>query len=159
MASRKQAFTLIELIFTIVIIGVLASVAIPKFAGLSDNSKVSAELSTAASVQVALDACHGEWIINEGDFVCGGDIVGSSEPSTTELNDDGYPIALGSSDSKPLDKILKNASGIGWSKSGTQYRGPASDSSKGVSNCKENRPCMNKHWKYDATAGTFSLIE
>ncbi|RUM64395.1 MAG: prepilin-type cleavage/methylation domain-containing protein, partial [Sulfurimonas sp.] len=49
----SRAFTLIELIFAIVIIGVLTSVAIPKFSGLNDNAKISAELSTAASVQVA----------------------------------------------------------------------------------------------------------
>jgi len=44
----KKAFTLIELIFAIVIIGVLAAVAVPQFSGLSDNSKIASELSTAA---------------------------------------------------------------------------------------------------------------
>lgn len=150
----KKAFTLIELIFTIVIIGVLAAVAVPKFAGLSDNAKVSAELSTAASVQVALDACHGEWIINEGDFTCGGDIA------SADLNDEGYPDkdSLGSTNSKALDKILKNAGGVGWSKSGTKYYGPASDSTKGASNCTDNKPCIDRYWEYDEDKGTFTLI-
>lgn len=145
-----KAFTLIELIFTIVIIGVLASVAIPKFAGLSDNSKVAAELSTAASVQVALDACHGEWIINEGDFICGGNI------ESADLNDDGYPTTIG--DSKPLDKILKNAGGVGWTLISDKYYGPASDSSKGASNCKNNKPCIGRYWEYKEDKGTFTLI-
>ncbi len=149
----KKAFTLIELIFTIVIIGVLVAVAVPKFAGLSDNSKVAAELSTAASVQVALDACHGEWIINEGTFTCGGSI------SSDDLNDEGYPDndKLGSSDTTPLDAILKNAGAVGWSRSDTEYRGPASDDTKGTTKCKDNKPCTTNHWEYDENAGTFTL--
>ena len=123
----KKAFTLIELIFTIVIIGVLASVAIPKFSGLSDNSKIAAELSTASSVQVALDACHGEWIINKGDFTCG-----NIESNTADFdNAKGYPIDLGES----LNKILKQGS-INWKKDGDKYYGPASDDDKGIANCK-----------------------
>ena len=155
---QKKAFTLIELIFTIVIIGVLAAVAVPKFSGLSDNAQIAAELATASSVQVALDSCHGEWIINEGTFTCGVDIV-SSDDSTNELSTGGYPEndTLGNSVSAPLDRILKNAAGIGWSRSGTEYRGPASDTTKGISNCKENKPCNTKHWEYDDKKGTFTL--
>ncbi|MBN2782703.1 MAG: type II secretion system protein [Campylobacterales bacterium] len=121
----KKAFTLIELIFTIVIIGVLASVAIPKLSGLTQNSKKAAELSVASSVQTALEACHGEWIINESSFICGTSID-SSDPS--EFNQTtGYPTnnGLGDSDTNPLNKILKNGSDIKWSRDSNQYKGPA----------------------------------
>ncbi len=145
----KKAFTLLELLFVIVIIGVLASVAIPKFAGLSDNAKISAELSTAASVQVALDACHGEWIINEGTFTCGKDIDSAS------LNANGYPASLDSGGSA-LAGILKQTPSD-WSVSGSNnYTGPASGS-HGAGNCKTGKPCTSKHWHYDATEGTFLL--
>lgn len=144
-----KAFTLLELIMAIVIIGVLSAVAIPKFTGLSDNAKISAELSTAASVQVAIDACHGEWIINEGGFTCGASIDASA------LNSDGYPSTLGN----PLDAILKPAP-LDWSfKDATalEYYGPASHPSKGASKCKENKPCIGRYWKYDPQKGTFTL--
>ncbi len=85
----KKAFTLIELIFVIVVIGILAAVAVPKFAGLNDSSKVAAELATASSVQTALDACNGEWTINEGSFVCGGSV------NSADLNTHGYPDRAG----------------------------------------------------------------
>ena len=148
----RFAFTLIELIFAIVIIGVLAAVAVPKFSGLSGNSKIASELSTAASVQAALDACHGEWIINEGSFTCGSSIA------STDLNTNGYPDSLGSSNTSPLDKILKNGSSVDWTKSGNSYYGPASKTSGGgATNCKTNKPCVSKHWEYDSTNGTFSL--
>ena len=144
----RSAFTLIELIFVIVIIGVLASFAIPKFSGLSDNAKISAELSTAASVQVVLDACHGEWIINEGDFTCGVSIL------STALNSDGYPVSLGSA-TNPLNAILKNAP-TDWSVSGNNYTGPASGTN-GASTCKAGKPCIGRNWVYDNQQGTFTL--
>ena len=150
----KKAFTLIELIFAIVIIGVLASVAIPKFAGLNDNSKIAAELSTAASVQAALDSCHGEWIINEGSFKCGKSI------SNTDLTNEGYPKndKLGDNENNPLNKLLKNASNGTWTRDGNNYRGPASNDTNNVK-CKENKPCKDKHWKYDDKEGTFTLTD
>ena len=45
----------------------------------------------------------------------------------------------------------------GWKRSGTEYRGPASDTAKGASNCKDNKPCNTKHWEYNAADGTFIL--
>jgi len=150
----KKAFTLIELIFVIVIIGVLSAYAIPKFSGLSDNAKISSELSTASSVQVAIDACHGEWIINEGDFICGVDIDGSDD-----LTDEGYPKddVLGETDTEALNRILKNAENSGWVRDDTKYRGPASNDTNGVSKCKDGKPCNTKYWDYNSTAGTFTL--
>lgn len=151
----KTAFTLLELIIAIVIIGVLSAVAIPKFSGLSSNAKISAELSTAASVQVALDACHGEWIINEGSFTCGKDIDSNSELSTA-----GYPLndTLGTATSSPINRILKNADTVKWTRSGTKYYGPASRSG-GVTKCKSGKPCVGKYWNYDESTGEFKLIE
>jgi prepilin-type N-terminal cleavage/methylation domain-containing protein len=43
---KRSAFTLVELIFTIVIIGVLAAVAVPKFKDLKKNAEVNAVVKT-----------------------------------------------------------------------------------------------------------------
>ena len=94
----KKAFTLVELVFVIVIIGVLAAAAIPQFSKLTDNAKISAELSTAASVQTAIEACHGEWIISNCDFTCGASI-----PKSDLDTNGGYPSDLGAN----LEKLLK----------------------------------------------------
>lgn len=43
----KQAFTMIELIFIIVIIGILGAVAVPKLTATRDDAKISAEITNA----------------------------------------------------------------------------------------------------------------
>ncbi len=48
MQKFKNAFTMIELIFVIVILGILAAVAIPKLSATRDDAKVAAEVSSVA---------------------------------------------------------------------------------------------------------------
>src|SRR5436190_13425432 len=63
--SAQKGFTLIELIITIVIIGVLAAVAIPKFQNLSGDAEkgvaagVGASLASASSVNYARSVVPG----------------------------------------------------------------------------------------------------
>ena len=63
--QREKGFTLIELITVIVIIGILSSVAVPKFINLADNANAAkckanqAALESAASMAYAENAATG----------------------------------------------------------------------------------------------------
>jgi prepilin-type N-terminal cleavage/methylation domain-containing protein len=162
----RRAFTIIELVFVIVILGILATVSLSKFTGITDGAKISAELSTAASIATALENTHGEWSINEGDFRWG------NNQSSDSLNTQGYPDDL-SANGDDLGAILKlsNSSQFkafcrceGNDYNITLYFGPASDPISGVvfptqkaagDSCDlDGKPDKNDFWLYASHIGT-----
>ena len=55
-SRARQAFTLVEMLLVLVILAVLAAIVIPKFAGRTQQAKVTAAQSQIASMEIALDA-------------------------------------------------------------------------------------------------------
>lgn len=159
---KRRGFTLVELIFVIVIIGVLSAVAVPKFTNLLDNAKITSEISTAASVQASLDAIHAEWVTNRCEFVW------SENHNIDTLNadyfdkDKGYPKMLelkaedeSDGELKPLTLVVRSAED--WTKIGdNKYIGPASNE---VSRVIDGKPDQGDCWVYDDVNGTFELQE
>jgi general secretion pathway protein G len=54
--SSHQAFTLIELLLVLVILGVLAAIVVPKFSGRTEQARVTAAQSQISTFNTALDA-------------------------------------------------------------------------------------------------------
>jgi len=53
---RAGGFTLVEMLLVLVILATLAAIVIPKFAGRSQQAKVTAAQSQISSIEMALDA-------------------------------------------------------------------------------------------------------
>ncbi|MFN7098019.1 MAG: prepilin-type N-terminal cleavage/methylation domain-containing protein [Gammaproteobacteria bacterium] len=55
--TRQQGFTLIELMITIAIVGILAAIAIPSYIGYTNRARFSEVVTAAASLKSAVAAC------------------------------------------------------------------------------------------------------
>jgi MSHA pilin protein MshA len=87
--SQQSGFTLIELIMVIVILGVLASFALPKFADLSDSAKASVMEGVKGSVRSASALTHAQWLAGGGV----GTSVTMEDASVVDLSSNGYILS------------------------------------------------------------------
>lgn len=67
MRSQQSGFTLIELVIVIVILGVLAALAVPRFVNLEDNAQANALSANAAAMTSAMNINYAGCAVNNHD--------------------------------------------------------------------------------------------
>lgn len=94
--GKQSGFTLIELIVVIVILGILAAIALPKFVNLTTEAKASSVQAVAGSIRSAV-------LLIKAKHKAGGSV------GTTTTTDDGATVTVANTTSIPTG----NAAGIG----------------------------------------------
>jgi general secretion pathway protein G len=108
MKNTRNAFTMIEVIFVITIIGILSAIAIPKFAMTRNDALMTKGISTLATVRSAVAAERQKRILR-GDFT-----------AITKLNGDGDAFSTfdDANGSRILEYNVENGTKMGdWSTS------------------------------------------
>jgi len=82
MRKFRKAFTMVELIFVVVVIGILAGIAIPKFAVTRDDAIISKARTTVGALRTAIGMERQKRIL-KGDF---SDITGAEAENLLEYD-------------------------------------------------------------------------
>ena len=66
--TNRKGFTLIELLIVVVIIGILAAIAIPKFAATKDKAKLASVKTDVRNLMTAQEAYFSDYATYAADF-------------------------------------------------------------------------------------------
>ncbi len=101
---RKSGFTLIELLVVMLVIGILAVIAIPRFGDTRDRAYVSAMQADLSQVRTAQERYY-----QENGFVYAGDITDLTGASLF-VGTDGVTVVINNADATTWDATATHAS-------------------------------------------------
>lgn len=108
--TAQRGFTLIELVVVIVILGILAAFAVPRFMGLEDQARVAAVNAMAGSLRSGATMAHGVWEASGNPATI--TVPGVATPVTMTF---GYPSAAS------VQTLIQDTSGFTVSAAGNTF--------------------------------------
>ena len=100
MRKKQTGFTLIELVVVITILGILAAFAIPRFANLDSQARVSAVTALTGSLRSAAALAHAEYL------------AAGTTPSTVTMEGQTVTLNNGYPDATGIQTALQDISGF-----------------------------------------------
>lgn len=98
--QKQKGFTLIELVVVIVILGVLAAVALPRFMNATEDAHTAAVQGTGGALAAGVALVRSQWELNrvKGDTTPNVDVAGFGD-GTMDVNSSGWPVGTTASGS------------------------------------------------------------
>jgi MSHA pilin protein MshA len=96
--TEQRGFTLIELVVVIVILGILAAFAVPRFMGLENKARAASVQAIAGSMESAESMAHGVW-------------EASGSPATILVNGSSITMTNGYPDYTSIQSLLQDTTG------------------------------------------------
>ncbi len=100
MRTRQSGFTLIELVIVIVILGLLAATALPKFVDLTTDARTSAVKGVAGGFRSGVAIAHARWLADGASTV--EPVTVTMQGTVISLNSSGWPDIT---DYTPVDDL------------------------------------------------------
>ena len=94
--DAQQGFTLLELVVVIVIVGLLATVALPRLMNATDDAHAASVNGTAGALAAGVAMVRAQWELNRASRRGGENNVAGFGEGDVDVNELGWPVATAS---------------------------------------------------------------